>query len=725
MSKIIVVFGTKGGVGKSLVAVNLAVSLARNQMKRVCLIDLDLQGTCDMARMLGLKPHKTMVDLMRYLKKQPDTIGVKKEDFLTPYSNVLSFLPAVLKPQATPHFEVERIKDVLDLFEKDYDYIIVDAGQSFNDPFIKTLNRANLMLLVITPDILSIYQTKWTLDTLQSLHFPLKMIKIVLNRAKSVSSISWQEIRVALACEILALVPSEGKIVMQAVNRGIPVVIDAPRSKFTLSIDKMANELIRREDIFIEYGEIDELRLREMGVSRTGEFWESMGLTEQMLDPVKAAAALEREDEIIRLKQKVHQRLITALNIKRLDLSTLTSAQRIKELREKAEKIVIDIIVEVGGKFISSQEVRKKLVTEIIDEALGLGPLEDLLQTPEITDIMVNNKDEVYIERKGKIQITPKKFISNDQVKTIIERIIAPIGRHIDESVPMVDARLPDGSRVNAIIPPLSLTGPTLTIRKFRKEKYKINELVEIKTLNQPMADFIKACVLSRKNTIVSGGTGSGKTTVLNVLSEFIPEHERIITIEDAAELKLHQQHWVRLESRPPNIEGKGAISIRDLFRNTLRMRPDRIIIGECRSIETLDMLQAMNTGHDGSMTTIHANSTHDVLTRLDSMILMSGVELPIRAIREMIASAVDVIVHTARLSDGSRKVIQITEITGMSDDLHIELRDIFIFKQVGIDNQGNVLGDFQATGYAPSFLNDIKVRGIPLSEDVFLPPAA
>jgi pilus assembly protein CpaF len=284
----------------------------------------------------------------------------------------------------------------------------------------------------------------------------------------------------------------------------------------------------------------------------------------------------------------------------------------------------------------------------------------------------------------------------------------------------MVDARLPDGSRVNAIISPLTLTGPALTIRKFRKERFKVEDLEEMNTLNSAMAEFIKACVLARKNIVVSGGTGSGKTTVLNVLSEFIPETERIVTIEDAAELKLHQEHWIRIESRPPNIEGKGAISIRDIFRNTLRMRPDRIIIGECRSIEALDMLQAMNTGHDGSMTTIHANSTRDVLVRLDSMILMSKIELPIRAIREMIASAVDMIVHTARLSDGTRKVMQITEVKGMKDDIHVNLQDVFIFRQTGIDKEGNVLGSFASTGYIPSFVEDIKRRGIILRDGIF-----
>jgi pilus assembly protein CpaF len=546
------------------------------------------------------------------------------------------------------------------------------------------------------------------------------MIKVVLNRAESVSGISWQEVRVNLPVEIFAQIPSEGKIVGLSVNRGVPVVIDSPKSKFSLSIQKFGQDLVTGENIFVEHAEIDQLKLKEVALQKNENFWQKQGLAESATE---TTSIVEEADEVLLLKRRIHSRLIDELNLKRLDLKVFSDSKKTKELKEKAEIMVANFLTEESRSFITSLEVRKKLVKEILDEALGLGPLEDLLADSSITDIMVNNKDEVYIERYGKIELTSKKFISNEQVRTIIERIIAPIGRRIDESVPMVDARLPDGSRVNAIIPPLSLTGPSLTIRKFRKERYKIQDLVDLKTLNPAMAEFIKACVVSRKNMIVSGGTGSGKTTVLNILSEFIPENERIVTIEDAAELKLHQEHWVRLESRSPNIEGKGAITIRDLFRNTLRMRPDRIIIGECRGLETLDMLQAMNTGHDGSMTTIHANSTHDVLSRLDSMILMSGVELPIRAIREMVASAVDMIVHTARLSDGTRKVLQVTEIAGMKDEVHIDLRDIFIFKQTGIDNHGNILGDFQPTGYVPSFIEDIRMRGIALPDNIFKSP--
>jgi len=719
MSRKIVIFSTKGGVGKTLLATNLACSLAKEQGQKVCLVDLDLQAVGDMARMLDLKVDRSMVEFIQSLKKQPAEF--KSSDFLIHSYMGLDLLCGVTKPQQAPHLKPENIKEILNLLDKDYDYMIIDAGKSLSDLLLATLNQANLIILVVTPDILSIYQAEWAIDTLQSLQFPLSMIKVILNRAESISSISLQEIKVNLLCGILHQIPSEGKVVGLAVNRGIPVVIDSPRSRFSLAINKLSEQLVKDKDLFTDNREIDQLRLQHIAVERPAKLWEEEGLTEPLIEELSAKE--ERADDIIILKRKIHSRLIDELNIKRLDLKVFSDTKKSKTLRSKAEVLVSNFLVEEAGTFISSPEVRKKLVREILDEALGLGPLDELLATPDITDIMVNNKDEIYIERKGKIELTSKKFISNEQVKTTIERIIAPIGKRVDESVPMVDARLADGSRVNAIIPPLALTGPSLTIRKFRKEKFKIEDLVQLKAISPNMAEFIGACVICRKNIIVSGGTGSGKTTVLNILSGFIPENERIITIEDAAELKLDQQHWVRLESRSPNIEGRGAVTIRDLFRNTLRMRPDRIIIGECRGIEALDMLQAMNTGHDGSMTTIHANSTQDVLSRLDSMILMGGVELPIRAIREMIASAIDMVIHTARLSDGSRKIIQVTEVSGMRDELHINLKDIFTFKQTGIDAQGNVLGAFQATGYIPPVIEEIKIKGIKLSDSIFQAP--
>ena len=716
MSKNIVIFSTKGGVGKTFVAVNLAVSLAKEK-QRVCLVDLDLPGPSDMAKILGVEPKRSIKDLILVLKDHPQEF--KKEEFLINQWGV-DFLNSTLKIDDFLNLNPEDIKIVLNFLDNEYDYLVIDTADNFSETLITALNQANLVLLVVTPEIPAIYQAKWALDTLELLKFPLAMVYLILNRAGAAASISWQEIKLNLAVEIIMQIPSEGRAATLAVNRAVPVVIDNPKAKITLAFKKLVKELLTKPELFIKRYELADL-FSFKGLEKEKIFWQDK------IPPVslKTPAAEEVTDEILLLKKRVHGRLIEELNIKRLDLRTFSDAEKIKNLRDKAEGIVINLLTKEAGIFITSESARKQLTKEILDEALGLGPLEDLLADPTITDIMVNNKDEVYIERFGKIELTGKKFISNEQVRTVIERILAPIGRRIDESMPMVDARLPDGSRVNAIIPPLSLTGPSLTIRKFRKERFKIDELIQLNTLSPAMAEFLKASVIGRKNMVVSGGTGSGKTTVLNILSEFIPDNERIVTIEDAAELKLHQQHWIRLESRPPNIEGKGAITIRDLFRNTLRMRPDRIIIGECRGQETLDMLQAMNTGHDGSLTTIHANSTHDVLVRLDSMILMSGIELPIRAIREMIASAIDLIIHTARLSDGSRKIVQITEVAGMKDEIHIDLRDIFIFKQTGLDQQGKVLGDFQATGYIPSFIEDIRIKGILLPEDIFNPPTS
>jgi pilus assembly protein CpaF len=359
------------------------------------------------------------------------------------------------------------------------------------------------------------------------------------------------------------------------------------------------------------------------------------------------------------------------------------------------------------------------LVGNVLHEALGLGPLEDLLADDSITEIMVNRADQIYIERSGRIEASDKSFSSDQAVLAVIERIVAPIGRRIDESSPLVDARLKDGSRVNAIIPPLALKGPCLTIRKFAREKFTMDDLLRFSSISQGMAEFLQMCVTARKNTVVAGGTGSGKTTTLNIISNFIPAVERIVTIEDAAELQLHHEHWIQLESRPPNIEGKGQITIRDLVRNSLRMRPDRIIVGECRGGEALDMLQAMNTGHDGSLTTAHANTPRDTLSRLETMVLMSGMDLPVRAIREQIASAIDVIVQQSRFSDGSRKITHITEVTGMEGDV-ITMQDIFTYRQEGLDEDGRVRGRYVASGFVPQFYEELQRRGIGVNMNIF-----
>jgi pilus assembly protein CpaF len=368
------------------------------------------------------------------------------------------------------------------------------------------------------------------------------------------------------------------------------------------------------------------------------------------------------------------------------------------------------------------EDMRKHLFHEIVDEFTGFGPLQPLLDDPDVSEIMVNGPKKVFIEKSGKLIKSGVTFDDDDHVMRIIDRIILPLGRRVDADSPTVDARLPDGSRVNAVIRPVSIDGPCITIRKFKKDKLSIEKLIEFGSLTKNMAEFLRACVHAHLNIVVSGGTGSGKTTLLNVLSSFIPENERIITIEDAAELQLQQEHVLRLETKPANIDGKGAVTIRDLVRNALRMRPDRIVVGECRGGETLDMLQAMNTGHDGSLTTLHANSPRDAISRMETMVLMAGMDLPLKVVRQQISSAIDLIIQQTRLKDGSRKVTAITEVAGMEGDI-VVLTDIFKFEQTGTTAEGKVLGELKATGIRPIFSPRLEAAGFKLSGEIFMPP--
>jgi pilus assembly protein CpaF len=412
-------------------------------------------------------------------------------------------------------------------------------------------------------------------------------------------------------------------------------------------------------------------------------------------------------------KQRIYDRLLKVLDLSLL--GTLEEAAARHQIRE----ITARLLLEESAPLSLAQ--RQFVTRRIEDEVMGHGPLEPLLADPTISDILVNGSQQVYIERRGKLELTEVRFNDDAHLMNIIDRIVSAVGRRVDESSPMVDARLKDGSRVNVIIPPLALDGPMMSIRRFAVELFKVEDLIRLGTINEPMAMVLKAIVHGRMNVVISGGTGAGKTTLLNILSGFVPVSERVVTIEDSAELQLQQDHVVRLETRPPNIEGVGAVAARDLVRNALRMRPDRIVVGEVRGSEVLDMLQAMNTGHDGSMSTVHANSTRDALSRLETMVLMSGLSLPMRAMRDYIASALNLVIQLARLSDGTRRLVRVTEIVGMEEDV-VTTQDIFVFEQEGVDKDGRVRGFHRATGVRPRFSERLERAGIHLPRELFDP---
>jgi len=434
---------------------------------------------------------------------------------------------------------------------------------------------------------------------------------------------------------------------------------------------------------------------------------------EDKLDVQKKASESKRVKQINGIKRKIHSGIIEKLSDEIINKKIEDAELKLKVRREVLKLMREETIP------LTSEE-KQIIIDDLVNDVVGYGPIEKFLKDDDVTEIMVNNPKSIFIEKFGKIYPTNKSFLDEAHLMRIIDKIVSRVGRRIDEASPYVDARLPDGSRVNVIIHPLAINGPMLTVRKFAREPFTIEDLIEMGTCTRKTADFLEACVRGKLNVIASGGTGTGKTTTLNVLSSFIPNDERIITIEDAAELQLSQSHVLRLESRPPNIEGKGEIAIRDLVRNSLRMRPDRIVVGEVRGGEALDMLQAMNTGHDGSLSTVHANSTRDVLSRIETMVLMAGIDLPIRAIREQISSAINLIVHMNRLKDGTRRFVKITEVQGMEGEI-ITLQDLFIFDySAGIDEKGKFLGDIKSTGLLPNFMGRLHDIGVDVPMEIF-----
>ena len=674
-----VLVNAKGGSGATTLAVELAKAAAREK-QTVAVVDADLTGRRSMSAILDCTKEFAANRTMS-VYSVARVFGVTAIELSDSLENSYAIRPDEMDKLATSLTQQHRMT-------------IVDCNSPFTDVVRPFVQHATRIVIVMEPTMLGSNATRHLIGDLTRFGVPLGRICIATNLRGAKAEITAREIDRALAS----------------------VVGEIPRRDDRIAYKMGITELARKLTTMVEE---DPLSLRG-SVSLGNNSVPAPSNGQQGRNGSSHAASAhqveEKTDRVVRPRDERRQKLkieITDIVSKRIDVVAAsrahTDGQKIAELRTQINDVISSNLADRED--ISLQD-RAELQQEIIDELLGLGPLEDLMRDEKVTEIMVNGAQTIYIERGGKITLSDRTFNDERHLRTVIERIIAPIGRRVDESSPMVDARLPDGSRVNAIIEPLALNGSTVTIRRFSKKRLDMDDLVRFGSVPVDAVTLLKAMVEARLNIVVSGGTGSGKTTFLNILSNFIPEGERIVTIEDAAELSLGQDHVVRLESRPSNLEGKGAISIRDLVKNSLRMRPDRIVVGECRSGEALDMLQAMNTGHDGSLTTLHANTPRDALARLETLVLMAGFDLPIRAIREQIASAVDAVVQIERMRDGTRKCTSITEVVGMEGDI-VTMQELIKYQSRGVDADGAVLGDFQFSGVQPHAARKFEEAGI------------
>ncbi len=704
----ITVIGGKGGVGKSVFAANLAFALMSELRAKVLLIDLDARSCGDQNIITGLRPKKTVAEFTNYTGV---ITAQSLESLITAHPSGLHYIGAVTSSDQSLAAPIGLFKKQISTVSQYYNFIVADCGNEINDLQTAALEEGNVIMTLTTPEVLAVNQTKRLMQDLVARTVPQEFFQLVVNNVGR-TGLDPRLISQTLGRPVLALVPQDEITAYASVQRSTPFVLSAPQTPLAQAYF----DLVRR----LTGGILQKLKT----LSKPKSLQPGPGSTTNLLElrdvsrETKIKSKQRELSPLIHLKLQVHSTLIREMDLKK-DLSgTQGDPVKEKELRTKTQKAISQIVDRIGGSL--TREDRAAVIKQVLDEALGLGPLEELLADPTVTEIMVNGSDRIYIEKSGRLQLSPITFTSNLQLRNVIERIVSPLGRRIDEKTPYCDARLQDGSRVNAIIEPLAIDGPALTIRKFPAERITMEDYVgRYLSLTQPMADFLKVCVEEGLNIIISGGTGTGKTTLLNVLSGFIPSAERIVTIEDAAELQLKQDHVVRLETRPANMEGSGEITIRDLVRNALRMRPDRIVVGECRDGAALDMLQAMNTGHDGSMTTVHANTPREATSRLETLCLMAGMELPARAIREQIGSAINLIVQISRYSDGSRKVSSITEVVGMTGEA-MTLQEIFRFKEEGFDKNRRVMGQFQAMGLIPTFIEKFENRGIKIPRNLF-----
>ena len=693
---IISVIGGKGGVGKSQFAANLAFSFAAESRQKVLLLDFDKVAAGDLNIITGLKPKKTVKDLSEFNAViDPKTIV----QFLTPHPANVSYIGMPNDPMAAQTIAADGLGKTLKAVPSLFALTVIDAGNELNDMSLKALEFSTMIMLVVTPDILAVNQARRMFSEMTTMLYPKEIIQIVMNMTVNGHPVTPDIVSKQIGRPVFASISRDDPGMVQALNASKPIVTINKNSPFSKNVIDCAKTIIQKNVLssLAKYSKPDNVG-KQAGSSDKGE---NSGAKNGWTD----------------LKRRIHKALIEEMDLKKQDDN---DPKAVIILREQTKKMVVELLGKEDTKgILNSRDDMNRIVKEIIDEALGLGPLEDLLSDKSCTEIMVVGPSKIFFEYQGKIKKSEITFTDDRQVLNVIERIVAPIGRRIDEKTPYVDARLKDGSRVHAIIPPCALDGCTITIRKFPENRLTWKDLVKFGSMTQNMADFLRIAVEAHRNIVISGGTGSGKTTLINVLGGFIQANERIITCEDSAELDFPQDHVVRLETRPPSLEGDGAIDIRCLVKQTLRMRPDRIVVGECRGGETLDMLQAMGTGHDGSMTTVHSNNPRECIGRIETLVQYAGAGITAKAIREMIANAVHMIIQQSRLDDGSRRVLYVTEIGGMQGDV-VTLQDIFLYQQKGFDRNGKIQGEFLATGFIPKFIEILEKKGFNIPRGLF-----
>ncbi len=717
--RVIVFTGPKEGVGKSTTCLNLALAWAGSQNRKVIIVHMDPLCRNDLSFLLNVQPP-TLASMAQLVQDNPTGLGrlLKGRIPITQWG--VGLLPLAAKRSEILTLSPQIIVKILGSLAESYD-LFLDV-----DPFfpmqIFSYDLADLVYWVCLPQRSHFEATYAAFSEIKALHFPLEKFEVVVNEANLPGALAPKEVDrffSAMQKRVLAYMPWEDLIPEYANTQKI-LVVEQLQSEWVKSLRILLGRLMELKptpkhwESFMGAEEFSEgadlLWKPQPGAGGSGQS-AATPAEKSAGGPVGAVPAFWDE-----LKGKVHKQVVAAMETERIRISEEPTQN--EENRAKVSAI-IENLLQKERELPLSRAQREQFATELVDEILGLGPLQALMRDPTINEIMVNAFDKIYIEQKGKLILLPNRFRNDEQVVQVIKRIVAPIGRRIDESVPLVDARLKDGSRVNAIIAPLAVSGPTLTIRRFSAKPFTFKQLIGFGACTESMIEFLKNCVITKRNILISGGTGTGKTTFLNMLSNFIPEDERIVTVEDTAELKLMQDHWVRLESRPPNIEGKGEITIRDLIKNCLRMRPDRIVVGECRGGESLDMLQAMNTGHEGSLATLHANTPSDAIARLSAMCLMAGTDLPMSVLVDMISSAVHLFIQITRFPDGKRRVTYITECVG-KEGLRILTKDIFRFHQTTVNEKGESIGYFSGNDYLPTFYDEFKLKGLTVAEDVF-----